>query len=243
MRPSLGSKTIRNGKRNHIQGVQGQSIRDRGNNKDFATGQKLDHVKEPLAKKTSQGALHIDNDNNGNTTDTADNTVQALDENPSKNLRNCRRPDCSEEMLHDAINSSFVNSQSIEIDSDLHIQQLKISELEVQLKTPSIPAGHWPFAGRKLFPPLGCLPNSTIKHLARNAGNVRAPVVTYSPIHEVGQLARMHIWRKRVFVCKSFEELLMLLRQLESLLDYSVSCCLLITISNLNGIFSFFVFV
>lgn len=81
----------------------------------------------------------------------------------------------------------------------------------------------WPICGRKPFPTYGSFPSGVIRYLARNAGAVVAPFVTYSNDFEVGQVANAHVWRKRMLACKSFEEFLLLASSLESYLDTSVS--------------------
>jgi hypothetical protein len=102
-------------------------------------------------------------------------------------------------------------------------QRRKISEIEKEATAPDVSDGRWPIAGRKLFAPIGTLSPKTMRHLARNAGTVYAPFVVYSPIHEVGQVAFMHLWRKKLSVCRSFEEILLLIRILQAFLDVDVS--------------------
>ena len=100
----------------------------------------------------------------------------------------------------------------------------RISELETAWKTRGVRDYNnpWPIAGRKLFDPPGYLPKPTVRYLARNAGGVAAPFVTYSAVHEVGQVSFFHVFRKRLLLCASFEELLLLLRTLEAFLDHEV---------------------
>ena len=99
----------------------------------------------------------------------------------------------------------------------------RLVELEVFLKMPFERELNWPVAGRKLFQPVGRIPPSEVRHLARNAGIAPAAYVTYSNAHEVGQVAVSHIWRKRVLSSNSLEELLIQIRVLDSYLDKTVS--------------------
>jgi hypothetical protein len=101
-------------------------------------------------------------------------------------------------------------------------KRAKMCELEEEIATPTIKEIPWPVAGRNLFDPVGYLPNSSVRRLARNAGSIVAPFVTYSRTYEVGLVSCYHVWRKRVLFCKSFEELLMQLRVLENFVDSTV---------------------
>jgi hypothetical protein len=98
----------------------------------------------------------------------------------------------------------------------------KMSELEEEMSTPTIRDSLWPVAGRNLFDPMGYLPHSSARRLARNAGSIVAPFVTYVRSYEVGLASCYHVWRKRLLFCKSFEEFLMQLRVLESFVDLTV---------------------
>jgi hypothetical protein len=64
-----------------------------------------------------------------------------------------------------------------------------------------------------------------MKRIARNAGTTVAANMSYHTNHEVAQVCYGHIWRKRVETCNRFEELLYLMRILESSLDRGVSQC------------------
>jgi hypothetical protein len=81
----------------------------------------------------------------------------------------------------------------------------------------------WPICGRRPFPAYGSFPEGVTRYLARNAGGVVAPFVTYSNEFEVGQVANFHVWRKRMVECRSFEEFLLLASSLETYLDGPVS--------------------
>jgi hypothetical protein len=83
---------------------------------------------------------------------------------------------------------------------------------------------HWPVAGRKLFDPIGYLPAVAIRYLGRNGGAHFAPFVDYSTLHEVGQVAYCHVWRKQVSLCAQFECLIDLIRILTSHMNQHVSC-------------------
>jgi hypothetical protein len=99
----------------------------------------------------------------------------------------------------------------------------KISKLVDSLKSGILQEGHWQLAGRRLFEPVGLIPKSECRRLARNSGCIPAPFVTYISSFEVGQACFHHIWRKRVLRCTSFEELLLSIRVLEAFLDQGVS--------------------
>ena len=89
----------------------------------------------------------------------------------------------------------------------------------------------WPLAGRKLFDPIGYLPPAEMRRLGRNAGVVVAPFVKYSSSYEVGEVSVYHAWRKRVLRACAFEDLIMLIRTLDSFINQSVS-------ETCSGIFS-----
>lgn len=61
-----------------------------------------------------------------------------------------------------------------------------------------------------------------MKRLARNGGTVKAADLVYETKHEVAQVCYGHIWRKRASKCSDFEELLLIIRILESSLDRTV---------------------
>ena len=82
---------------------------------------------------------------------------------------------------------------------------------------------HWPVAGKKLFDPTGYLPTHAVRYLGRNGGAHFAPFVDYSTLHEVGQVAYCHVWRKRVLLCSQFEYLLELVRILVMHMNNPVS--------------------
>mmetsp|Transcript_2120 Transcript_2120/g.5924 ORF Transcript_2120/g.5924 Transcript_2120/m.5924 type:complete len:2030 (+) Transcript_2120:270-6359(+) len=77
----------------------------------------------------------------------------------------------------------------------------------------------WPIAGRRLFDPIGRLPASATRRLARRGGCVYAPFVLYSKQYEVGQCAMCHIWRKRALRCHDLAEFLTLSRMLATSID------------------------
>lgn len=82
---------------------------------------------------------------------------------------------------------------------------------------------HTPHPGKKLFEPDGSLPRPIIKRLARNAGSIRAPSVTYDTKYEVGETNVCHQWRKRTLLSTTYEELLLSLRVLDAHMDKAVS--------------------
>jgi hypothetical protein len=122
--------------------------------------------------------------------------------------------------------------------------------LEKLLKGQYAIEGIWPIAGRRIFPTVGNLPPKgkfivcflfsfpfsllfqahdfyifrvEMKSIARSAGTTVAANLSYHTNHEVAQVCYGHIWRKRVKLCNRFEELLYLMRLLESSLDRGVS--------------------
>lgn len=62
-----------------------------------------------------------------------------------------------------------------------------------------------------------------MRRIARNAGSAIGANLSYHTNHEVAQVSYGHVWRKRVELCNRFEELLYLMRILESSLDRDVS--------------------
>lgn len=79
-------------------------------------------------------------------------------------------------------------------------------------------------SGKKLFEPDGSLPPQSIKHLARNAGSVRAPSISYDTAYEVGDTTTCHHWRKRTLEhCGTYEEMMCCLRVLDAHVDKAVS--------------------
>lgn len=121
--------------------------------------------------------------------------------------------------LLEATSSSFSYAK-LRIDA---VVRQKVADLLSAGRAPDAVEAHWPVAGRKLFDPVGYLSKSITRHLGRNAGGYIAPFVAYSSLHEVGQVSYTHLWRKRALLCNSFEELLVLLRALETFLDDGVS--------------------
>ena len=108
---------------------------------------------------------------------------------------------------------------------DLRIENAKkqkIKTLQSLAKGPCFREGIWPIAGRKIFPTNGNLCGREVRHLARSAGIAFSPSLTYDTKHEVAQVSCAHIWRKRVYSCLMYEELLLLIRILESSLDREV---------------------
>ncbi len=128
-----------------------------------------------------------------------------------------------------------------------NVKKQKIPGIEKLLKGQYAIEGIWPIAGRRVFPTVGNIPPKgkfcfysreffvgkifayrvftflEMKSIARNAGSTIAANLSYHTNHEVAQVSYGHIWRKRVHLCNRFEELLYLLRTLESYLDRTVS--------------------
>jgi len=103
----------------------------------------------------------------------------------------------------------------------------KLLELKEFTTIPFIRTTIWPVAGRLLFDPLGEISKHEMRRLGRKAGSVVAQDVSYSGSYEVGEVAHFHVWRKNVRTCICFEQLLHLIRALESNLDRHVSKTLL----------------
>jgi len=104
-------------------------------------------------------------------------------------------------------------------DDDMHPLSQKLDEVVAALKQPRIPDIHWPIAGRKLFPTTGLLPKKEMRRLARTAGVLGCPHLTYMDSFEVGQMAFCHQWRHEMLQCDSYEELMLLLHVLSTNVD------------------------
>lgn len=112
------------------------------------------------------------------------------------------------------------------LNSKLSIQDSKRKHMiavEKLLKSPTQKEILWPLAGRIPFAPVGDLPPKDMRRLARNGGVAFAPHVAYNSAHEVGQVCRAHIWRKKTGTCRTFEDLIYQARRLESFIDRQVS--------------------
>jgi hypothetical protein len=104
-----------------------------------------------------------------------------------------------------------------------HERRTRLAKLGDLIANPTVNRTHWPVAGRKLFDPVGYLPPSEMRRLGRNAGVLVAPYVRYSSSYEVGEVSVYHSWRKRSLKVRSFEDLLMQIRVLDSFIDKPVS--------------------
>jgi hypothetical protein len=104
-----------------------------------------------------------------------------------------------------------------------HERRTRLAKLEDLIANPTMNRTHWPVAGRTLFDPIGHLPPMEMRRLGRNAGAVVAPYVRYSSSYEVGEVSVYHCWRKRSLKVRSFEDLLMQIRVLDSFIDKPVS--------------------
>lgn len=237
IRPDLGQAELRNGKRKHTRGKQDQlsqpnqialagtecqsdslvtpfldtmectvevelldETRPDQNDSSVADGQIHEGCMD-LSKPTSDGSSLMNKPRNRRKSDRVQPSFERSDGKPNE-----------------VAESSHSNSR---IDAQM---KRKVADLASEVKMLDNREMHWPVAGRMLFDPVGYLPKSSIRYLGRNAGGNFAPFVTYNSLHEVGQASYAHIWRKRVLMCTSFEELLVLLRTLESFLDDGVSC-------------------
>jgi len=104
---------------------------------------------------------------------------------------------------------------------DRAIVELKLDKLVKVLSETTAP--YWSIAGGRMFEPNGALPRPTVKWLARNAGSVRAPSISYDTSYEVGETTVCHHWRKRTMACATYEGLLYSLRFLDAHLDKAVA--------------------
>jgi hypothetical protein len=125
--------------------------------------------------------------------------------------------------LRSRIRQPYSQEHQDSVKDDASERTQKLTEVVEGLIEPFVPEGRWPLAGRKLFPPAGSLPTPVVRYLGRNAGCELCPFVSYSPGFEVGQSAVCHVWRKAVFECKNFEELLLHIKTMEGHLDNAVS--------------------
>ena len=143
----------------------------------------------------------------------------------------------------------FATLEGMEFQIEIAKKQ-KIPGLEKLLKGQYAIEGIWPIAGRRVFPTIGnisprgkynsysrehkilkhfeltespCASRAEMRRIARNAGSAIGANLSYHTSHEVAQVSYGHIWRKRVELCDRFEELLFLMRILESSLDRDVS--------------------
>ncbi|KAL7535775.1 hypothetical protein ACHAXR_009233 [Thalassiosira sp. AJA248-18] len=103
------------------------------------------------------------------------------------------------------------------------ILELKLDKLESVLANDDKTAGYWAIAGKKLFEPDGTLSRPIVKWLARNAGSVRAPSISYDTSYEVGETTVCHHWRKRTMACTTYESLLYSLRFLDAHIEKAVT--------------------
>lgn len=109
------------------------------------------------------------------------------------------------------------------IEMHIELQKMsKIPQVEKIVKGGFQRQLEWPVAGRLPFATVGNLPPQEVRRLARNAGVVKAPYVAYQTAHEVGQVCFAHSWRKDTEQCKSYEELALQIRVLESFIDHQV---------------------
>ena len=153
-------------------------------------------------------------------TKTGSNLIYNIDEDKSVNRVTQKSRRSGRNRAMNGMNGSATDTMASIVEDQ---RRERLIELELFLKIPFERELNWPVAGRKLFQPVGGIPPSEVRHLARNAGIVPAAYVTYSNAHEVGQVAVSHIWRKRVLNSNSLEELLIQIRVLDSYLDKSVS--------------------
>jgi len=94
-----------------------------------------------------------------------------------------------------------------------------LTQYEAQCTDDEVFQSDWPLAGRKLFIPEGCLSQSTLKWLGRNAGVRLAPHVHYPKKFEIGLPSVCQIWRKKTLDASSLEKLVYQIRLLDSYLN------------------------
>ena len=146
-----------------------------------------------------------------------DSTTQTQPKRKSKSRRRSTRvsiessSDCKEPVSEEVLKTEILGSM-----------KSVLREVPEPLIEGRAPDHFWPIAGRVPFDPVGRLPVPEIKRLARNAGSVHAHAVHYSSQFEVGQVSFFHIWRKRALLCENPEELMHLIRVLQSFMDNGV---------------------
>ncbi len=92
------------------------------------------------------------------------------------------------------------------------ILEIKLARFEHIMAEEDAFSINWPIAGKTLFEADGTLSRPIVRKLARNAGSVRAPSITYDTAYDVGETALCHRWRKITNKCTTFEGLLFCLR-------------------------------
>jgi hypothetical protein len=237
IRPDLKPTASRNGKRKNIRIADGEELYLTGRENEQEQDEdgvstdetndevKLGEISSKLPSSTQHNLTENQLDSCAVTNSTENNNVsdEDLDEELQRGGSTLKLRSC-EHLGQESQEADVTLLRLRGRGSIVEVQQRrKISEIEKEVTVPDVSDGRWPVAGRKLFSPIGTLSPQTMRHLARNAGAVYAPFVIYSPIHEVGQVALMHLWRKRMSVCRSFEELLLLIRILQAFLDVDVS--------------------
>lgn len=125
-----------------------------------------------------------------------------------------------EDFIANVIAESGKAQKDLSIATLIEAQEMsKLVEIKELSAIPFGGTGHWPVAGRLLFDPAGSLCRAEMKRLGRNAGIAMAQHVNYVGSYEVGVVSHFHVWRKNMQKCFSYEQLLLLIRALESNLD------------------------
>lgn len=219
VQPNLTSTQARTGKRKTSRGkmrdapTAGIEYTGSADDSNFLDTEGLD-AEKPKSNGFAADELTSNRNDSSRTMDECD----VMSKSTRKRRQSDRvHPSC--ERIHGSLNDKCDLSDSFVLTRIKAQIKRKFSDFEAVWKIPPVTEADWPVAGRKLFDPVGYLPRSTIRYLGRNAGGCVAPFVTYSSLHEVGQVSFTHVWRKRVLRCRSFDELLFLLRVLESFLD------------------------
>jgi len=252
MRPDLASRDIRKGKRKHAGGKGEQAqLREESTSTPFVEKKKGEDEVQDSCKREFAASDPKRSKSNASPEIGSKVSIEKTASSDENNKQEANAVDKSEDPpSSDALDSHIVNNlrhrrsvndgDAPHAASDATLSEVtkatgmspgvaaqareRVAEFESELNVRMLPENIlWPIAGRKLFDPPGTLPKPIVRYLARNAGGVAAPHVTYSSTYEVGEISFCHIFRKRVSNCSSFEEFIVLLRTLEGFLDHEVS--------------------
>ena len=127
------------------------------------------------------------------------------------------------DFLANVIADSGKSQKDLSMETIIEAQKMaKLVEIKELSAIPFLSNGAWPVAGRLLFDPVGSISPTEMKRLGRKAGSVVAEDVRYTGSYEVGEVTHFHVWRKNLQRCVSFEQLVLLIRALESNVDKQV---------------------
>lgn len=147
-------------------------------------------------------------------------TTRSLSPVPNPKKRCSERLSVIRRQIKDLL-GIVVDESANEIDRKVH--RLMLDELEGLLaeyhETNNF---FFAIAGKKLFEPEGSVCPRTVKHLARNAGSVRAPFIAYETPFEVGESTTCHYWRAMALNVKTFEDLALSIKFFKEHIDQGV---------------------